>query len=305
MNITSCGIRIFVYVIILVCGAGIAHGQGAARTFISGVGDDANPCSRTAPCKTFAVAVTKTAANGEMNCLDPGNFGAVTITKSITIDCKGIQAGALAPTVNGITIDMNIGDAVRSVRLRGISLNGFGTGINGILVIGVAPNVALQDVVIDNFTQHGISIETSIGGMMKVLMENTSIRNNTGHAINSFPIGGTSVYMAITDSTISMNGQNGLNFADNVKASVTDSVISGNATGILASNAEVYATGCTIFGNSTGVSALNGGNVRLRSNTITGNLTGVSGSTITSVTGTNSIIGNSSDGAATVHIPGN
>ena len=64
----------------------------ATRTWVSGVGDDANPCSRTAPCKTFAGAISKTAASGEIDCLDPGGFGAVTITKAITIKCDGPTA---------------------------------------------------------------------------------------------------------------------------------------------------------------------------------------------------------------------
>jgi hypothetical protein len=61
----------------------------ATRTWVSGVGDDANPCSRTAPCKTFAGAISKTAPCGEISVLDPGGFGAVTITKSITINGTG------------------------------------------------------------------------------------------------------------------------------------------------------------------------------------------------------------------------
>src|SRR2546422_2828997 len=65
----------------------------ATRTWVSGVGDDVNPCSRTAPCKTFAGAISKTAAGGEIDCLDPGGFGAVTITKSLTIDCNGVTGG--------------------------------------------------------------------------------------------------------------------------------------------------------------------------------------------------------------------
>ena len=65
----------------------------ASRIWVSGVGDDANPCSRTAPCTTFAGAISKTAANGIINCLDPGGFGEVTITKSITIDCTLTVAG--------------------------------------------------------------------------------------------------------------------------------------------------------------------------------------------------------------------
>ena len=65
----------------------------ATRTWVSGTGDDANPCSRTAPCKTFAGAISKTAAGGEISVLDPGGFGAVTITKSISIVSEGQEAG--------------------------------------------------------------------------------------------------------------------------------------------------------------------------------------------------------------------
>src|SRR3954471_14698380 len=88
--------------IILVC-SGSTYAQ-ATRTWVSGVGDDINPCSRTAPCKTFAGAISKTATNGEINCIDPGGFGAVTITKSITIDCHEIYASILNSFTNGINI---------------------------------------------------------------------------------------------------------------------------------------------------------------------------------------------------------
>src|SRR5499427_10974009 len=84
----------------LFCGS-TAQAQ-ATRTWVSGVGDDANPCSRTAPCKTFAGAISKTAVNGIIDCLDPGGFGAVTIIKSITIDCHPVPAGVLAAGTNGI-----------------------------------------------------------------------------------------------------------------------------------------------------------------------------------------------------------
>src|SRR6476620_9352307 len=80
---------------------GVASAQ-ATRTWVSGVGDDASPCSRTAPCKTFAGAISKTATDGEINCLDPGGFGQVTITKSITIDCHEIFGSILYAGVNGI-----------------------------------------------------------------------------------------------------------------------------------------------------------------------------------------------------------
>src|SRR5947208_448114 len=91
--------------------ASMAQAQ-ATRTWVSGVGDDANPCSRTAPCKTFAGAISKTAVGGEISVLDPGGFGAVTITKAITINGDGTLAGLLAATVNGIIVNAGASDDV-------------------------------------------------------------------------------------------------------------------------------------------------------------------------------------------------
>src|SRR5271166_3567849 len=106
----------------------IAQAQ-ATRTWVSGVGDDANPCSRTAPCKTFAGAISKTAVSGEINCLDPGGFGGVTITKSISIICE-VEAGVLVAGTNGITIN----NAAAIVYLRGLDIEGVGTGLAGVRV---------------------------------------------------------------------------------------------------------------------------------------------------------------------------
>src|SRR3982750_954931 len=92
-------------------GSAPAHAQ-ATRTWVSGVGDDANPCSRTAPCKTFAGAISKTAAAGEINCLDPGGFGGVTITKSITISSEGFEAGVLVSGTNAIIVNAGATDRV-------------------------------------------------------------------------------------------------------------------------------------------------------------------------------------------------
>src|SRR5438445_6659140 len=131
----------------------------ATRTWVSGVGDDVNPCSRTAPCKTFAGAISKTAVNGEIDCLDPGGFGGVTITKSLTIDCTGTFGSILVAGTNGITINAtNSGgtDPLRIVRIRGISINGASggtrSGIRGISILS-ALEVHIDNVLIDNFTQ--------------------------------------------------------------------------------------------------------------------------------------------------------
>src|SRR2546428_3627036 len=106
----------------------VAHAQ-ASRTWVSGVGDDANPCSRTAPCKTFAGAISKTAPSGEINVLDPGGFGAVTITKSITIRSDHIEAGVLVSGTNAIIINAPDTD---KVVLEGLDIEGLGTGLNGV-----------------------------------------------------------------------------------------------------------------------------------------------------------------------------
>src|SRR3978361_763283 len=114
---------------------GIVHAQ-ATRTWVSGVGDDVNPCSRTAPCKTFAGAISKTAAGGEIDCLDPGGFGAVTIGKSLTIDCGTFPGGILAASVNGVIVN---GGANDKIILRNLVINGtisVNTGINGIRYLG-------------------------------------------------------------------------------------------------------------------------------------------------------------------------
>src|ERR1700760_352321 len=114
-------------------GSSMAHAQ-ATRTWVSGVGDDANPCSRTAPCKTFAGAISKTAAFGEINVLDPGGFGAVTITKSISIRSDHIEAGVLVAGTNGIIV--NVPNATDRVLLEGLDFEGMGTGINGVQITG-------------------------------------------------------------------------------------------------------------------------------------------------------------------------
>src|SRR5712672_2878373 len=132
-----------------------AHAQ--SRTWVSGVGDDANPCSRTAPCKTFAGAISKTAAGGEINCLDPGGFGAVTITKAMTIACEGVTACVLAAGTNGIIVNAGASD---QVTLRGLDINGFGTGLNGIRFL------AGKALIVDNcqiyeFTTHALGVSGS------------------------------------------------------------------------------------------------------------------------------------------------
>src|SRR5580704_19363316 len=131
--------------------ASTAFGQ-ATRTWVSGVGDDANPCSRTAPCKTFAGAISKTAPGGEIDVLDPGGFGALTITKSISIEADGLIAGVLVSGTNGFVVNAPGANVV----IRGITFEGLGTGLAGINILS-ANSVTVENCFINNFTAQGIN----------------------------------------------------------------------------------------------------------------------------------------------------
>lgn len=159
----------------------------ATRTWISGVGDDANPCSRTAPCKTFAGAISKTAAGGEIDVLDPGGFGGVTITKSITLRAIGSEGGVLVSGTNGIVISAAATD---TILIDGLTLNGLGSGANSLNGVNV---IQAGDVIIRNCVIQGFSSATSSGvnlantaNRTRLTVENSTIAYNTnGISINS------------------------------------------------------------------------------------------------------------------------
>jgi hypothetical protein len=155
-----------------------AHAQ-AIRTWVSGVGDDANPCSRTAPCKTFAGAISKTAVSGEISVLDPGGFGAVTITKSISIVAEGAEGGIIGSLVNGITINITNPTDPGVVNVHGLVIEGAGNGLNGVRVLA-AKEINIQNCIIRGFkstTGAGIDVNPTANDV-DVLVSNTSINNN-------------------------------------------------------------------------------------------------------------------------------
>src|ERR1044072_7791113 len=155
--------------------AAVAQAQ-ATRTWVSGVGDDANPCSRTAPCKTFAGAISKTAAGGEINVLHPGGLGGVTINKSLTLSSEGCEAGVLVSGTNAIIVNAGANDIVV---LRGLDIEGLGTGLNGIRFIA-GKTLHVENCTINRFTQNGIDFNPGAAANLNV--RNTIIRNNNGAA---------------------------------------------------------------------------------------------------------------------------
>ncbi len=152
----------------------------ATRTWVSGVGDDANPCSRTAPCKTFAGAISKTATFGEINVLDPGGFGAVTITKSISIVSDHVEAGVLVSGTNGIVV--NLPTAADRVLIEGLDIEGLGTGLDGVKIVG-SGTTTINRCSIRHFTANGVNLNGTSGA--RAVVKNSVITNNaTGFTIN-------------------------------------------------------------------------------------------------------------------------
>ena len=237
----------------------------ATRTWVSGVGNDANPCSRTAPCKTFAGAISKTFINGEINCLDPGGFGTVTITKSITIDCHEVFASILASGTNGININIAAGnpnDPLRSVRIRNLNINGAGasgsvgtrTGLKGINILA-ATSVFVEDTFILNFTQQGILDSRTTGGTL--VINNTTVVHNAGPGIQIAPSSGATRIDASLYNVRSENNTDGLRIGSAVRAMVRQSILSHNANGVQvdgpAANGRVDINNSTFSGNTNGI----------------------------------------------------
>ncbi len=285
-----------------------AHAQ-ATRTWVSGVGDDANPCSRTAPCKTFAGAISKTAAGGEINCLDPGGFGAVTVTKSMTISCEAGTAGVLVSGTNGIVF---AGAATDYLYLKGLDFEGLGTGIGGIVFISGA-FLHVEDCVVRNFTASGIQIRPNNDASFVVTR--TSLFNNgsgaTGAGIQVRPTaGGTTgvIDRVIADGNVFGIAADGSGGASGVNISVRDSSATGNAlSGIVAATGAVgtgvMVTRTSASNNGTGLQTAGSGAImRVGQSEITGNGTGVSGTVLSY--GTNQLNGNGFDGTLTAISPG-
>ena len=255
-------IKFLALAIFMFASVSIAQAQ-ASRTWVSGVGDDANPCSRTAPCKTWAGAISKTAACGEIDALDPGGYGAVTITKSITLDGTGTFASILASLVTGITINAQSTDVIT---IRGISINGFCNGLRGMNILQ-AKTVNVEDCVIFRFAGPGILSSDNNG--LKLNVRNTVIRDNTGDGIDMTAGTPPAGLATVSLQNVSLNGNNnGMHARSGVRVSAFDSTFAGNtAAGVFADNTNassfsvIRVQRSNISGNGTGVQAGSGAGV--------------------------------------------
>ncbi|RFC34312.1 MAG: Right handed beta helix region [Candidatus Nitrotoga sp. MKT] len=218
----------YLFLIIMLAISQLASAQ-ATRTWVSGVGDDANPCSRTAPCKTFAGSISKTAAGGEISVLDPGGFGAVTITKAITIDGGGQTASILSSLTNGIIVNAGASDVVA---IRGVHINGVRTGLNGIRFIA-GKELHVENCVIENVVQKGIDAQNSTPNSM-LFVRDTVIRNaanvTNGGAIFVKPAVGVFTTVSLSNVTMDSN-KFGLRIEDRTKATVRNSIAANSNPG--------------------------------------------------------------------------
>jgi hypothetical protein len=269
-----------------------AHAQ-ATRTWVSGVGDDANPCSRTAPCKTYAGTISKTAANGEINCLDPGGFGSVTITKSLSIVCDYTEGGVLAAGTFGFNINAPAGSLIT---LKGQDVECVGTGTNGIQVLGVGVTVHVHKTQIRSCRNSGGSNGNGIlvapsSGTAKVLVADSYITDNGGTTSNAGilikPTGGASANVSVNrvqfeanTNGVFMDGSGG-GGASNL--TVNDSLMSASANGgvVISSTGGAFTStisNSTISFNGGAGAAVAGAasTMRLGANTIANNVVGVS-----------------------------
>lgn len=215
----------------------------ATRTWVSGVGDDANPCSRTAPCKTWAGAIPKTAVGGEMNALDPGGFGAVTITKSITIDGGSAFASILAAGTHGVII--NVPTSPSNVTLRNLSIQGVGTGLSAIRVVSAGTGtVHVSNVKISNFGASGSpAVSFAPTAAQSLLMQDVLVENCAG------------------STGVSLTGPG----AGNVRANLHRVTVSNCGIGLLATGATATArlSDTTLLDdNATACSATSGATIQ-------------------------------------------
>jgi hypothetical protein len=299
MSKTRFTLNILAVAIFTMTVASMAQAQ-ATRTWFSGVGDDVNPCSRTAPCKTFAGAISKTATTGEISVLDPGGFGTLTITKSITVNGDGTLAGILSAGTNGINVNDSAsgspGTAI--VYIRNLSINGAGTGVNGINFVSGA-KVYVENCTITGVTTNGILANLTTTGK-NLFVKNVSIRNApTGISVQ------TSVgFVAGVLDNVSLEGlTTGVSVGNNAFVSIRNSSMSLGTTGVNVTGtggATASVENCLLNNDVTAINVGSSNILNLSSSTLESNSTAVasSGPQINlRSSGNNRFLGNTSDGA--------
>jgi hypothetical protein len=280
--------------------------SAVSRTWVSGVGDDLNPCSRTAPCKTYSGALSKTDKDGEISTLDPGGYGTVTITKSVTINGGGTGGGygsILAPSL-GTGVIINITDAAdvrKAVRLDWLNINGVSTG-NDAIRMNAGNTLIVENCVLDGFTGDGIELNYTAANTGTVLsVHNTSIRNCAVTGIRTNAFSGGQIKTAINNVQIIKCGI-GINQVNGTIGDVTNCVVAFCTTGVQTAEptagSVVNLDSVNISNNSgTGVNVVGSSRARIASCKIFQNGTSLAPAANVDSGGNNNIVGNTTNTA--------
>jgi hypothetical protein len=281
-----------------------AHAQ--TRVFVGAQGSDANPCTFALPCRTFQHAHDTVVAGGEINVLDPAGYGAVTITKAISI--QGHKFASVSPAASADAITINAGPNDR-VNLGGLVIEGFGTGAAGV-VFNTGASLNIHDSTIRNFHFDGIVFQPTTSSQLNVSQTLITDLGDVATAIIVSPPSGSPAITAALDHVTLKVGLVGLNvdneFTGSMNVAIADSVISKFADGIdvfsSSGATNVVVRDCTVINDGTGITSTGPTTfVRVTRSTITANGIGLkttsSGSLISF--GDNSLDGNTTDGAPT------
>jgi hypothetical protein len=265
------------------------------RTYVSGLGSDANPCTADHPCATFQAALALTLAGGEIFVLNSANYGPITITKAVTITSEGAVAGILATSGTAVTINAGANDVVN---LRGLGVDGANTGGAGIQ-FNSGKSLTIQNSFVRNFTNSGIYFAP--GNASTLFVSDTVVTNNGSNGILVSSASNT-VNAALSRVTASGNGVGILASGAGVSLAVTNAVANNNSYGFGATSSVVMVNNSTASNNTVGIAAdQRGGTVRVGQSTITGNgmgWQGTNGGQVVSF-GNNNLGGNITDGTAT------
>ncbi|MBP6824017.1 MAG: hypothetical protein KA368_20890 [Acidobacteria bacterium] len=282
---------------LLMQGCSSSSSESASHRWVSASGDDSNPCSHSAPCKTFAQAFTQTPVGGEIGVIDSGSFGEVSITKPITINGQGATI-IVAPNLNGFVVNAGANDVVT---IKNLSMVGAGSAANAIRYIA-GNQLTVETVAISGFGGNGVEVELGKGGQAtgggKLILTNSSI-SNCGKS--GFKMSTASGFATATLDNIRLNSStNGVEIGDGNTFTLLNrsSITSNTASGILAAaaSAVINADNSIIAFNGVGVNAAAATTVRLSGNGIYHNGEGlkISGGATVSSDGTNRIEGNGS-----------
>jgi hypothetical protein len=279
--------------------------QGVQRTFVSGLGNDGNPCTRTAPCRIFAQAILGTNAGGEVVVLDSAGYGPITIIKSVSITAPpGVYAGISVFSGDGIDINAGGSDAII---LRGLTISNQGSSGNGI-VFTAGGTLHVESCVVHGFSS-GRGVSFNGAGNLEV---KDSIIRGSGDAIYVQPSSGTAV-AAIDQVRLELCG-NGLVLLERSKGTVRNSVASGSGSGAgfyaistTGAPVELNIENCVASNNSDGIHAQSTSTgvatVRISNSTLTDNMIGLHnfGSPAVLLSrGNNTVEGNGTDTSGTI-----